>query len=120
MVKQINRDGYTVWVTSVGDTFYEHREVAEMYLGRFLYAHEEVHHINGRKWDNNPENLCVMSGFHHWMYHGWYNWRFKTYGKYPSYQMQIHKLRNAYAGILIADLVYAETPATVPSFKLAK
>lgn len=48
----------------------EHVLIAEREIGRALKADEHVHHINGRKLDNRPENLVVLNrGDHsaaHW------------------------------------------------------
>jgi endogenous inhibitor of DNA gyrase (YacG/DUF329 family) len=44
---------------------YEHRLVMERMLGRSLRSDEHVHHRNGRRWDNRPANLEVMSAREH-------------------------------------------------------
>lgn len=49
---------------------YEHRLVAERKLGRRLSSGEIVHHIDGRKRNNSPDNLEVFpSRWHHNAHH---------------------------------------------------
>lgn len=49
---------------------HEHRLVAEEKIGRPLRNGEVVHHIDGDKHNNDPDNLAVMSQREHMLQHG--------------------------------------------------
>jgi len=48
---------------------FEHILVAEATIGRAIKRGEEVHHINGVKTDNRPENLQVLTAAEHGRLH---------------------------------------------------
>jgi hypothetical protein len=47
----------------------EHRVVASEKLGRWVRPDEDVHHLNGDKQDNRPENLLVIDHAKHGLWH---------------------------------------------------
>jgi hypothetical protein len=96
-------DGYVIKKSESGKNQFEHRQVAEAYLGRRLERWEVVHHMNGRRSDNRPENLCVMSHMDHERYHKWYNWIRKTYRRSPSKAVQLNKLTGTFGGTILTE-----------------
>lgn len=46
---------------TVRGTIFEHRLVMEQKLGRYLLPHEVVHHIDGDRANNHPDNLALVT-----------------------------------------------------------
>jgi len=62
---RLSYQGYLTRKRGIGggraETQFQHRVVMEEILGRSLLKHENVHHINGVRDDNRPENLELWS-----------------------------------------------------------
>lgn len=62
-----------LWDADSGETYYEHRAVAEEKLGRPLQDGEVVHHEDQNKNNNQPDNIVVFSSQRaHMLYENYY------------------------------------------------
>ncbi len=58
-------DGYIVLEAKRGQKFHLHRLIMEAKLGRRLRPDEIVHHIDGNKMNNHPDNLAITNRSEH-------------------------------------------------------
>lgn len=65
--RRLSRDGYVIVAQGrkKGSTILEHRVVMSGILGRDLREDEVIHHRNGDRTDNRPENLDLLSQSEH-------------------------------------------------------
>jgi biotin operon repressor len=61
----IDKQGYMVNCSDRKNKYYVHRRVMEEKLGRKLKSNEIVHHIDGNKLNNNPDNLELTNRSEH-------------------------------------------------------
>lgn len=98
--KFINSSGYVVLSHN---NELEHRHIASQILNRSLRPNEVVHHINGRKAENQISNLCLMDSEKHEFFHSWLRWKKEKTGRYPSMSSQKRVLKTEYNGILLEN-----------------
>ena len=67
--RYVRRDGYIAIKTGIRKWELEHRLVMAASVGRRLTRDEHVHHMNGIKTDNRPENLKLLSNAEHQVLH---------------------------------------------------
>lgn len=93
--KKKNEFGYVL----TKDGGYEHRIKIETKIGRFLVSGEEVHHINGRPWDNRLSNLALMTRENHQRWHQRLAWMYER-KMFPKIRWQRDKLFNEFEATL--------------------
>jgi hypothetical protein len=93
--KRLNEHGYVL----TKDGQFEHRVIVEKLIGRSLKPGEEVHHINGLKWDNRKSNLALMTKEEHRRWHQRYEWM-REQDMNPSIRWQRQKLESEFGATL--------------------
>lgn len=93
--KKKNEFGYVL----NNDGHYEHRIIVELLINRPLEYGEEVHHINGKTWDNRKSNLALLSRSNHQKWHKRLLWMYER-KMFPKIAWQRQKLRDEFDAIL--------------------
>ena len=62
---QVSKEGYICIRPRHGELYYLHRLIMEEKLGRRLNSNELVHHIDGNKMNNHPNNLELTNRSEH-------------------------------------------------------
>jgi hypothetical protein len=71
LTTRTTRSGYQQFKDPrTGQWVLTHRRVAEKLVGGKIYPGREVHHIDGDKNNNRPENLTIVSKEQHRRIHG--------------------------------------------------
>lgn len=89
-LKKKNESGYIL--TPSGE--YEHRSIVEKIIKRKLQVGEEVHHINGYKWDNRKRNLALMTREEHLRWHKKLEWMWSKKYKTPMRWQRSELVKN--------------------------
>ena len=88
MSRRIDAKGYVRVSAPGGGWEYEHRLVMETMLGRRLRRDEHVHHRNGCKSDNDPENLEVLDAGAHVAAHNMSRGRFSAQVPHVTHEVR--------------------------------
>ena len=81
--KGLSSHGYVRLRLPDGSRVYEHKLVAEYALGRSLKSDETVHHIDGDKTNNTPNNLLICKRDYHVELHT----RLEASSDWPQFQL---------------------------------
>ena len=94
--RKLDKKGYVSVPDGKGRRLMEHRVVMEKVLGRKLLGNEEVHHKNGLRHDNRPENLELWIRGHQpkgaRLNDVFYDWLQLTRNLFPEAEQAFRKL----------------------------
>lgn len=94
--RSYKKNGYIVTRRVFSKNEFQHRIVAMRSLGRKLKPWEEVHHLDHRKNNNDPRNLCVMNQMAHYHYHKWATWMHQNHPRKLTLESKIRRIKTKY------------------------